>query len=45
MNAEAGPAGVNRFLILARSPALFRELRKSNRRRILLDPASQIVDA
>jgi hypothetical protein len=45
MDGKAGPAGVDGFLMLARSPALFRQLGKSNRRRILLDPASQIVNA
>ena len=46
MNREAGPAGVDRFLMyFSGPPALFGELGKSNRRRILLDPASQIVNA
>ena len=42
MELQPGAAGIDRFLILLRPPALFGELRKSNRRRILLDPASEV---
>jgi len=45
MNREARPAGVDRFLVGARAAALFGELGKRNRRRILLDPAPQVVNA
>ena len=41
---EAGAAGLDRFLELAGPPELLGELRKSNRRRILLDPASKVFD-
>ena len=44
MNRQTGAAGVDSFLELARSAALLGQLRKSNRRRILLDPAPQVVD-
>ena len=42
--SEAGPADANRVLELARTPMLFRKLRKRNRRRILLDPASKFFN-
>src|SRR2546428_9692133 len=43
-NLQAGAADVDRFLKLPGAPELLGELRKSNRRRILLDPASKVVD-
>jgi hypothetical protein len=42
MDEEAGAAHVDRFLQHARPPVLFRQLGKSNRRRVLLDPSSEI---
>jgi len=44
MDRESRAADVDRFLGLPCTTALFRELCKRNRRRILLDPASEIVD-
>src|SRR5712691_10574540 len=44
VNFEAGLADVDRLLELPGAPELLGELRKSNRRRILLDPASKVVD-
>src|SRR5438552_1226581 len=44
VNLETGAANVDRFLKLPRAPELLGKLRKSNRRRILLDPASKVVD-
>jgi hypothetical protein len=44
MYEESGAADVHRFLKHAGSPVLFRELGKSNRRRVLLDPSSEIVE-
>ena len=44
MEGQAGAADIDRFLILARPAAFFGELRERNRRRILLDPASEILD-
>ena len=41
VNCEAGAARRDRVLITARATVLFGELRKRNRRRILLDPASK----
>ena len=38
---KAGSRDFDRLFEIACSPVLFRELRKRNRRRILLDPASQ----
>ncbi len=43
MEFQSRAADVDRFLILLRPPALFGELRKRNRRRVFLDPASQVV--
>ncbi len=43
MELQSRAADVDRFLVLPRPPALFGELRKRNRRRILLDPASKVV--
>jgi hypothetical protein len=42
---ETGAARLDRFFELTRPPEFLRELRKRNRRRILLDPASKVVDA
>jgi len=39
---QAREADRDRFVILAGAAALFGELRKSNRRRVRLDPASQL---
>jgi hypothetical protein len=41
---QAVPANANGVLELACTPMLFRELRKRNRRRILLDPASKFFN-
>ncbi len=38
---EAGAADIYRLIVIAGAPAFFSELRKSNRRRVRLDPASQ----
>lgn len=38
---EAGAADVYRLIVIAGAAAFFSELRKSNRRRVRLDPASQ----
>jgi hypothetical protein len=40
---QAGLAHPDRFLTGTRAAILFRELRKSNRRRILENPASKIL--
>ena len=45
MQPEAGAADVDRFLVLPGAAAFFGELRKRNRRRILLDPASKVFNA
>jgi hypothetical protein len=44
VDGQAGAADVDGFLDLPRAAALLCELRKCNRRRILLDPASKIFD-
>ena len=44
LSPAALPAGVDRFLVCPASPALFGQLGKRNRRRISLDPASQILN-
>jgi hypothetical protein len=44
MNRKAGAARCDRLLITARSPIFLGKLRKRNRRRILLDPASKLLD-
>jgi hypothetical protein len=41
---EGGRVDANRVLVLPGAPVLLRELRKSNRRRILLDPASKFFN-
>ena len=45
MDGETGSAGVNRIFIQPGAAVLFGELRKRNRRRILLDPASKLFYA
>jgi hypothetical protein len=44
MNRQAARTHVDRFLMLAGAAKFLRELRKRNRRRVLLDPASKIFD-
>jgi hypothetical protein len=44
MLSEPGAADANRFVELSCTPVLFRKLRKSNRRRIPLDPASKFFN-
>ena len=41
MMCEAGAADADGFIVVAGAAAFFGELRKSNRRRVRLDPASQ----
>ena len=45
MMNEAGAADADRFFVRAGAPALFSELRKNNRRRVRLDPASKLENA
>jgi hypothetical protein len=45
MYKESGAAYVDRFLEHARAAVLLRELSKRNRRRVLLDPSSEIFKA
>ena len=45
VNFEAGAADVDSFLKHRRAPVLFSELGESNRRRVLLDPSSEIFQA
>ncbi len=45
MDGQAGLADVDRFLKSARAAALFCKLRKSDRRRVPLDPASKLLDS
>src|SRR5438105_7374670 len=45
MDGESRAAGVDGFLELAGTPALFGELREGNRRRVFLDSASKIFDS
>jgi hypothetical protein len=45
MNFETGPARLDRFVESAGAAQFFGKLRERNRRRILLDPAPEIVDA
>ncbi len=45
MNGETGAAGCDRFVELTRAAVFLGELRESNRRRVLLDPASKVVNA
>ena len=44
MLGQPGAGDANRLLELAGAPVLLRELRKRNRRRILLDPASKFFN-
>src|SRR5262245_60817600 len=45
MEGQAGAADDDRFLILPHPAAFFGELRERNRRRILLDPAPEILNS
>ena len=45
VNREAGPADLDRFLMLSSAPAFLGELREGDRRRIPVDPAPQIVNS
>jgi hypothetical protein len=45
MNPETGPADIHRLLMRTGATALFGQLGERNRRRILLDPAPQVVNA
>ena len=45
MDREARAAGLDRLFVAASAPVLFGELRKRNRRRVLLDPASKLFNA
>ena len=45
MIREAGAADADGFVVVARAAALLRQLRKSNRRRVRLDPASKFENA
>ena len=45
MNCQSRQADRNRFVGLAGAAAHFGELRKSNRRRVRLDPASQLLQS
>jgi hypothetical protein len=44
MDGEAGPADLDRFLVLPVAAAFFGELGKRNRRRVLLNPASKVFN-
>ena len=44
MDGEPATAGLNRVFIAASPAVLFRKLRKRNRRRVLLDPASKFFN-
>jgi len=44
MDVEAGAADVNRFLEHRGATQFFAELRKCDRRRVLLDPSSKIFE-
>ena len=45
MDGETGAAGCDRVVELTGATVLLGELRKSNRRRVLLNPASKVVNA
>jgi len=45
MNLEPAPTDVHRVVVSAGAPILLRKLRKRNRRRILLNPTSQITNS
>ena len=45
MSGETAAANVDGFLMPAEAPALFGELRKRNRRRIVFDPASKVFQS
>jgi hypothetical protein len=44
MNREAAAAGGNGLVIMAGPAVLFGQLRKSDRRRVALDPASKLFN-
>ena len=44
MLLKTDPRNSNRFFVVGGAPVLFGELRKSNRRRIPLDPASKFFN-
>ena len=45
MNGETRAAGDDGLVIAAGAPVFLSELRKRNRRRILLDPASKLLNS
>ena len=45
MTLQAGAADVRRSRGIARAPELLGQLREGNRRRVLLDPTPEILDA
>ena len=45
MDRQPGAAHLDRFLVQPGAAVLFAELRKSNRRRILLDAAPKVFDS
>jgi hypothetical protein len=45
MKRKAGPADLDRFLVVPVAAQFFAELREGDRRRILVDPASKVVNA
>ena len=45
MTSKTAAADIDGLLMPAGAPTLFGELRKRNRRRIVFDPASQVVQA
>ena len=44
MTLEPGTANGHRLTVITRATVLFGQLRKRNRRRILLDPASKVFN-
>jgi hypothetical protein len=42
---EAGPTDADGFLRVAGAAVLFRQLREDDRRRVLIDPAPEFLDA
>jgi len=45
VDSQPGAAGIDRVMEIAVPPVLFPELRKGNRRRVLFNPATKLVDA
>jgi hypothetical protein len=45
MDGKPGPADVDRFLEHCGAPALFSQLGEGDRRRVVLDPSSEIFKA